>query len=457
MKLNLTPLLLSLSVQFAFSNPATELEAELIFPNGDTLPGLPGGLGSSGTLLWESPLFKNSQNSFNTSAIDTIHLSSERLRDRANTIASLTFQTRVDEIFDVMEGELLSLNDEEIMLRTWYAGDLRIKRKMLHSIKVDTEAPAILNGPGRITDWETIESGKAWRIEGKNLISSERGAISRELAELPDKIKLQFDYTFELSPYLQLYFFADSGHKFTPSTGYSVRIQGGSTQFRKRINNNIERLQMERAARRRHHFQDNEPIQVTLYVDRKEGLFSIYLNGEAASSASDPEPLQDGNWWHLSTLHDGREQVISNFTIRPWNGQLPLENNDLIREELPIAGEQIELHNGDTIVGDAISIEEGKLRINTEYVPISVPIERIRYFQVTAEDEREEPRAYSEDIRAHFHHGGHVTLQLKEITNETITGYSQVFGEATFDLDAFTQIDFNVYDLDFRERRGLPF
>ena len=144
--------------------------------------------------------------------------------------------------------------------------------------------------------------------------------------------------------------------------------------------------------------------------------------------------------------------------IRPWDGVLPKRKDYLdFRQELPTEGEKIELHNGDTIIGKATSIEDGKLKVETEYIPVSVPIERLRSFQITNEEEHEKPRMYSGDVRAHFHTGGHITLRLSEITPTSITGYSQVFGEATFNLHAFTHIDFNPYEPEFRARRGLSF
>lgn len=433
------------------------LIGKLVFPEGETLPGLAAGVSSEGFLLWKSELFVGDAIPFHTRNIDSILLRGTRPEQTQNTIATITFQSRVDNLFDVMRAELLGFNDTEVRLKTWYAGELTLKRTMVHGIEVTTEAPAILNGPGKPSDWQTIESPDAWAFEGKNLVSSARGSIARELSDLPDQVKMEFDLNFEYSPYLRLHFFANSGTDLIPRTGYSISIQRGSMQFLKKVDNRSIPLEIDLFGRR-HDFQEEGLCRVELFIDRKEGDFTLYLDGAQISSAADPKPLTDENWWHLSTLH-GREQTISNFAIRPWDGNLPERKEYLdFREELPVDGEQIELHNGDTIVGKATEIDqEGKLKIETEYVPVSIPLERLRSFQVTSQENREEPRLYREDVRAHFHHGGHVTLKLKEMTPTTITGYSQVFGDATFDLNAFSHIDFNPYDPEFRKRRGQPF
>ena len=433
-----------------------KLEGEIVFPDGDALPGLPTGISDEGFLLWKSPLFLKGESPFLTNQIDSIQLTGLRPEEQTETIATITFQNRVDKSYDVMEAELVSFDDESVKLKTWYAGDLTLKRSMLHMIEVTTEPPAILNGPGRMEDWTTIESPGTWTIDGKNLVANERGSIARELPDLPDKIKIEFDLAFDYSPYLRLHLFATSGDELNPRTGYSISIQRGSLEFLKRIENRSSPMQLDRVGRR-HDFQEENLSKVELFLDRSEGKFYLYLDEDLVSSATDPDPLEDGDWFHLSSLRS-LEQTISNFMIRPWDGTLPKRRDFLdFRQELPMLGEQIELHNGDTIVGKATTITDGRLKVETEYVPVSVPVARLRSFQITSKEEREEPRLYRGDVRAYFYHGGHVTLRLKELTEKTITGYSQVFGEATFDLQAFTHIEFNPYDPEFRERRGLPF
>lgn len=433
------------------------LSGELVFPDGDSLPGLPGGVSEEGFLLWQCPLLVTERSPFYPREIDVIRLRGPRPTSAAETIATITFQTRVDKIFDVMEGELLDFNDEEVKVKTWYAGELTLKRSMLHAVEVATEAPAVISGPGNIDEWELIENPEAWQIEGKNLISSARGSVARELKDLPEKLKLEFDLSFDYSPYLRLFFFADSGSEMRPRNSYSIQIQRNSMNFQKNVDNRSVPLQTDHFGGR-HDFREENTTHVEIYIDRQEGKLSLYLDNEQITTAIDLEPAMGNHWWHFSTLY-GREQTISNLAIRPWDGVMPKRRDYLdFRQELPVAGEQIELHNGDTIIGKATSIDEnGRLKIETEYVPVSVPLERLRSFQVTNQENREEPRLYSQDVRAYFHHGGHVTLRLTDIGSDSITGYSQVFGEATFDLSAFTHIEFNPYEPEFRQRRGLPF
>ena len=455
MKALSTTCLTLLSASFLSAEPAP-LQGRLIFPNGDSLSGLPTGVTEEGFLLWKSDLFATENSSFRTRAIDSIQLFQTRPSPEASTIANITFQKMVDKNFDVIEAELLGFNDQEVKLDTWYAGELTLKRTMLHSIDVTTKEPAIFNGPGRLEDWNIVQNENAWSEKGKSFLSSDRGSIAREFPDLPDQVHFEFDLSFESSPYLQLYLFADSGFDRFPRNGYSINIQQSSMRFLKVIDKRSVPLQMNIMARPPA-FKKDQPSHIDIFVDRKKGDFSLYLDEVLASSTSDPAPLTESHWLHFATLQS-REQRVSNFAIRPWSGILPKQKSYLdFREELPGEGEKIDLKNGDTIIGKATSIEDGKLKIETEYLPISVPINRLSSFQVTNEEDHEKPRMYNGNVRAHFHTGGHITLRLSQITPTSITGYSQVFGEATFNLHAFTHIEFNPHEPEAQARRHKPF
>ncbi len=437
------------------------LVGELVFPNGDSLPGSPTGVSEKGNLLWESSFLENKKTPFFTRQIDTIRFFHSQVQPKPETMTTVVFQNRIDNLQDSIRAQLLKFDDETVTVRTRYAGELTLKRSMLEFIEVESEAPPFLSGPGRLTDWNLIENKDAWRIKGKDLITVAKGSIARQLPKSASRIKVEFVITYSYSPYLQVFFFADSGVESSPRDSYSVKIQRNAMNFEKNVKG-VSTADMLIAPGAgfggRHNFDDEAPVLVELYLDREEGEYALYLDGKQITSASDPSPLQGNSWLHFSTLH-GREQTLAELAIRPWDGELPKENSHLdFRAKLPVDSERVELHNGDTIIGKATAIDEkSQLEVATEYGNFFVPIERLKSFQLTNPENHEQPRLYSQDVRAHFHHGGHVTLRLSGIDSKTITGYSQVFGDATFELLAFSHIEFNPYEPSFRERRDLPF
>lgn len=448
--------LIALGSQLSTASETSPVEALLHFPNGDVLEGAPNGFDKDGFLLWKSDLFQNGQERFQIQSSDSLSFkgvsSQTPLQSGNATLARIYFQPHIEESIDSIEAELIAFDEESVHVKTWYAGDLILKRSMLSEIKVDGKDAPLINGPGSLDDWNQIGQG-AWKIDSGNLQCSQKGSIAREFNNFPDKVHLSFDLESESTPFLRLFFFANSGTEFIPRESYSIQISGSQMYFLKRVGNVRIPLETEIMGGR-HIFNRNSSQKVDLYADRKNGLLALYIDDDEVAIARDKNPLTEGDWWHFNTTNS-RVQKLKNFTIRPWDGQLPEKASFLeFRDDLEGEGQVIELQNGDTVLGTAQKIEEGKLRIETEFMPIAVPIERLKSFEVTPKDEGEGPRIYPEDVRAYFATGGFISLKLSEITPTSISGYSQVFGDATFDLRAFTHIHFNPYDEEFRERRG---
>ncbi len=111
----------------------------------------------------------------------------------------------------------------------------------------------------------------------------------------------------------------------------------------------------------------------------------------------------------------------------------------------------ISLRNGDVIDGNIIGIENGNVEIQTSMKSFKLPVSRLRNFVLrTAEDAdnpelRWEPILRNGDIRAWFSQGGHITFQLTGSKGNLLIGKSQTFGEAAFQIDAFSRLEFNLY------------
>lgn len=449
--------LLSFPLERIAAEEDAPLGASLRFPNGDVLEGSPSGLTEDGFLLWESELFQSGNERFEIRQSDSISLGESSPPPEPSgqeaALAKVTFQPHVEDSVDTMQVELVGFDDQSVQVKTWYAGDLTLKRSMLRQIEVDGKSTPLVNGPGTIDDWNQIGDKGAWQIKAGVMSCQKEGSIARKFSDLPDSLHLSFDLNFETSPYIRIYFFANTGVESRPAETYSIQIGRAQMMFMKKVGRRHIPLELE-DVKGRNRFEPGEDQRVDLYVDRKKGLFSLYIEGEVIATARDDTPLMEGDWWHFET-RSGRTQSVENFAIRAWDGELPEKTTFLeFREELRGDGQPIELQNRDTILGKVETIEDGKLLITTEFMPISVPIERLKSFEITSKKEGEEPRIYPGGVRAYFWSGGFVSFRLSDISPTTISGYSQVFGDATFDLRAFSHISFNPYNEEFRERRG---
>lgn len=125
-------------------------------------------------------------------------------------------------------------------------------------------------------------------------------------------------------------------------------------------------------------------------------------------------------------------------------------------EEIEEEGQRLHLQNGDVLVGEIGEVKDGLLEVTTQHTPIKVPIERMRTVKLTnrADPAYEEPKRVKGDIRAWFRDGGRLTFRLESFQDGVLTGTSQTFGEAHFDLSSFSRIEFNIYSEKFKSLRN---
>jgi hypothetical protein len=168
---------------------------------------------------------------------------------------------------------------------------------------------------------------------------------------------------------------------------------------------------------------------------------------------------------------DNSPLMISRIDLSRWNGVLEEKPDDRpmnirgmrmgwggdFEEEVPDPAEDEKndgtmlLRNGDRVRGTVKAIEDGVITIETPYREVKLPVERLRTLALMPVD-LEEPKRENGDVRAWFTDGGSIVFRLEGVTADgaSVQGYSQTFGNAIFDLSAFTRLEFNIYDL-FRQ------
>lgn len=432
-------------------------ENTVTFSNGDRLSGTPLSLKQDKLLHWQSASFVEGDIRIHTESIDSIVLSnsSPTQSESDGAATRLQFYPHYDRSHDTLHGNLTSLAEESIVLDTWYAGPLTLKRSMLKAIEVSRNHPAIYAGPGALSTWTILGPQDSWTQKREKLFSKSEGSIAKEFPGLPKTYVLSFILEFPFPPSFQTIFSANSGNTTTPSNGYTLFFSPHSVRLSRRFENassNLNTIEPPQLP----FLEELEEVHIDLYIDQENGQFTLYFNEAEVCQWQDDTPIPVDKWLHFSSKRQS-QQTLSRLFLRSWDGQLPRSSQDNERASLGTDLPLIELQNGDTIAGTPQNIENGSLVIETEFTPLSVPIERLRSLEVTPYENREEPRMWKGDVRAFFHEGGHVTLRLSEITSETITGYSQIFGDATFKLAAFSRVEFNPYKKEFRLLRGQRF
>jgi len=432
------------------------LKTRLFLTNGDKLSGLPQSIDKDSNLLFKSESLRQIAD-FPLDNILSIHLDSWKQLPTSKTIARIQLHPRFRETNgDTILGELEELTPDSIKLKTRYGGVINLKRSMVKSLKIISNTPGNYHGPNNIKEWTLTEDDDSWIFRNGALVSHKSGAIGRDM-RLSEKSHVGFDINWQSTMRFKLQLYSSDITSKNPDAYYEVNINRSYARMttrgkKKGAGRMLGGGQMKHIKVNR----EKNDVHFDFYINRKTGSITIYLDGLQAwilqSQSPDPENLGTG----LAFIAEARYPVkVSGLTVTPWNGTTlpkpanrvdPKKDDPNEKEETTkkINPHIIILNNGDEIPGTVGKVHDGRMIIETEYTPIHIPLERIQ--SLSLGDQGEEPIKKRGDVRAWFHNGGHITFDLTSFEDRKISGYSQSYGTVTFDISAFSRIDFHIYD-----------
>ena len=350
---------------------------------------------------------------------------------------------------DTLRGTLVSLDEETITLDTWYAGQLKLKRSLVQSLDVFSQSPSFYSGPNGPDGWVS-SSGSIrddWTFTQGSMTSKTRAGIARKV-QIPEQAKISVKVRWKSSPYFRLNFLTKDPKNTYPSEGYSLNVQRSRlTLYRSskgRRNADIFNTRIE-------NMYEVEEATVTIYYDRTEdGTSAVYLDDKRIDTWSAVDDSQLKGEWLQFVPNRSNPIKISDLSISQWDGILPLSSDEETAEneadpsEPKLKGQEIRLANGDIVIGDIKTIGEDLVHLETGFGNVTVPLRHIRNIIMPKLEDQD--IMLTNDVRAWFHEGGYVTIDLKSFDGKTIKGYSQVYGDAEFQVSAFSRIQFNIWE-----------
>ncbi len=352
---------------------------------------------------------------------------------------------------DTLRGQLSQIADNHVILSTWFAGELKVQRNLIHSIKIKSNQTDLYTGPNSMEEWNHENSVSSWKFENNALISENfAGAISKNIGLLDQsvlKFKLQWKNTIALT----LNLFANSAEKNKLENFYELRMQRDYMYMQKRIKNENP-PQLNRMVNSRYDHV-KKSAEYAIYMDKKKGVFHVFINGKRAQTFTDhaatPELL--GSSIYLRN-HSDNKMRISNIHLENWNGAIPSSKDEKVLDQLKGDGQRILLSNGDAVVGKIGLIKNGMLDIKTEHADLKLPLFSIRDLKLPTSEENH-PKMESNDIKAHFKNGGWIILNVSSIDKEFIHGKHEAIGNRAFRIDAFEKIELNIYKPSYNKIR----
>ncbi len=423
----------------------------LVFLNGDRIPGSLEGLEAGAQLLWQLP----GQGSALRLPLASIH----KLQFTATDDPTAADHDLAVDLTngDAVHGRLLELTPEAIEMESAAFGKLRVPRPMINGLNVTEGGYCLLANPGKGQDWSAERRG-SWRVENGQMVARDQGWICRALLPAdkpaPERIRIDFDCTTEESGAgITLHFFCADEKNPTGDTNYTVQISGSYVFARKSVTtkeggNGL--FGVKRINRQNEQLGEPQRIErslgpggtkVTLLADARAGLIILKLNGAKVKQWVDPRGLGGKHGSAIGFTNNGQgTTTIRNLSVLVWSG--------LVEDAVPSPAsrkDQVFLRNDDSFEGRVVSLADHALTLQADHFgPIVVPTDRILRVQLGS-DSTDQARRMAGDVRAAFRSGGQLTLQMRSLDKEGLSGFSENSGDARLALKSLREIEFNLY------------
>lgn len=352
---------------------------------------------------------------------------------------------------DVFSGQLRGLNDEVVILETPYAGLLRLPRAMVRSIQLKETASRLYAGPADASEWQ-VEPAESWEFAARSWKNRAAGHVSREFSELPARYRFSFRLQWQQQLNLMLRF-AQTGKADESQSYYALNIDEGMVHLQKEVGDGAAAAQggMIGEPVRLNWFRNRQQADLSVAVDTESGTIVLMAGDEVLQQWTDAlgAPLTGKTWMFLHMNDSTGDLTISHCLLESWDGLQglpPLALQRAIEVPEPRSGEQeLVLSNGDILVAEVKGVEGEMLRLQTRWSELALPVARLR--QIALKTAQHEERLLKKgDVRAWLDDGDSITFRIAAVdANGRWLGESQNFGEAWFDPQAFTRVEFNLY------------
>jgi hypothetical protein len=441
---------------------ADDAESSIRFSNDDRLAGALESL-TPDTLVWRSPVLEHPAPFFLRNVTE-INIPAAPPANAGGHEATINLTNG-----DVVRGQLVSVTDTTVSLDTWFAGTIHFNRLMVSSVTVGEKPVFLYQGPNGLDGWRQFgESDEpAWTYSRGAFRSQAAGSIARPDL-LPDECSIQFETAWRAdSIALKVVLFSDNPASDGENSGYELSFQRGSVYLRNSKKQSFLGSTHSRA------LLEADKVRVEIRASRKSGKVCLYINGNILEVWTDPD-VAEGQFG--SCLHFVSQNTlplkISSIAIAPWNGvveQMPEPRLGMMRRQFGLPGNPddepkpapaakpadgaMELANGDSLEGEILSIQAGVITMKTPLGEVKLPVNRLRTVALKKVDLERAIRKQG-DLRAWFPDGSVITFRLDGMADGKLTGYSQNFGTAAFQLAAFQRIEFNIYEPALEDKRG---
>lgn len=408
---------------------AAALHDVLRFTNHDTLHGRLLSIESPGGIRWQhhgakTPILISPTN------ITTVSLG-------AAPLAAPKSATHIMELVnhDSFTGDVVSLDSEKLVLKTWYAGPVQIPRKNLAAIRpMRAQATGLYNGPVSLEEWKREEGQTAWKFKDGVLTCASSSYLGQDL-KLPDSACLEFDVAWTADLNMAVYLYADNVDVGNGNpVCYQLELSTDSvTLYTMAADGNTGEVGSIRF--------DGETIKtdwhVSICVNKARRVLALLIDDLPVHVWTLPAPFAGKGTGVVFYPQSNSPMKLSDIRLTTWDGRL---ETNLASESISVPTDMVSLKDEDRFSGAIERIAEGNVSLTSPHGALRVPLQDVSEI-LFANKEAAVARAPGE-VTGLLSDGGAISFLIEHWNDKEITGSIPAIGRLKFLPGAFEQLRF---------------
>ena len=420
--------------------PAAQTNDGVYFANGDRLRGELLTFDPQKGLAWRHP---DAAREMTARAAGVVKI---RLGERPGGAVKIAFPVLVRLINqDELEGGLVAVLADKIILKTWYAGDLQVPRASIASIVPQSPRPGLLyEGPTSLEGWTQGKppvadfEASGWSYQQGGFFATQSASIARDF-KLPNLVDIQFDVAWRGFFNLAVALYADSLHPINLANKDNAPDFGGFYSLQ--LNNNSVNILVVHKARPITSLgaafmpipNTKSSMHVGIRVNKPEQMIHLLIDGVPVKQWKEPTEFAGTGTILRFVNQTASIMKLSNLTVAEWDGRMEATTN---RPPDPTS-DFVLLMNNDTVTGRLQKFADGKITMESALGALEIPLLRIAQMRLAESTNAPSAAVLTNAApQAFFATRGRVTLEVERVEAAQLLGKSPLLGPLKISLGA---------------------
>lgn len=339
---------------------------------------------------------------------------------------------------DEVAGNLLSMQNGQASLESWFGKDLHASIAALDSITFSAKGYRLLyEGPSGTDGWRIGRNPRSWEYKDGAFVANGADLLGRDFG-LSGSAALEFDLEWNGSFSLSITLYAQAIDRFDYGTSaYLLYIGNGSVSVQ-RVQAGSGATMLGQAsvpdmARR-------NKMRFEVRCNKDDATIAVLADGVVVQRWKDSGGfVAKGSGIVFFSQVEAKSLTLSNIRVAEWDGKFEPDSST----NAPTDVDVIFLANRDRVTGKVQSVEEGKVSIETKLAKLSIPMARVTQVQFAAGPPSTNQAGAMPEVRALFPGGEGLSFELHRWEEGQVTGTSRTFGDLSFDPKSIRQLQFS--------------